>query len=157
MSLNTGAKGEAAAQQQLLKPVSTTLDQFYRDSEEECSILRNNPSTCGVLAKAALRLFYFGKQTEFEYSRLPASEKAVVRKIVSKNFTTTTLPKVVLELSAENLKRHPELYTNQGKNDQGLIPPIFFLEWTQDSTTYQQYLQAFRENPAITEALREYE
>ncbi|KAF8415741.1 hypothetical protein EV426DRAFT_706962 [Tirmania nivea] len=130
---------------------------FTRDSEEECEDLRNNPSTCGVLAKATLRLYYFGKQTELEYSKLPEIEKAVVRHIVSVNFSAITLPKAVLQLSAENLQRHPDLYPHQGRNDQGLIPPVFFLEWTRDATTYQRYLQAFRESPAAVEFFQWYE
>lgn len=47
----------------------------------------------------------------------------------------------MLELAQENVKRHPKLYPHQGKNKQGQIPPIFFLEWAENQSTYRSYLK----------------
>ncbi|KAF8414653.1 hypothetical protein EV426DRAFT_671855 [Tirmania nivea] len=95
---------------------------FTRDSEEECEDLRTTPALAEYMAKATLRLYYFGKQTELEYSKLPEIEKAVVRHIVSVNFSAITLPRLCYSYQQRTFSDILTYIPHQGRNDQGLIP-----------------------------------
>ena len=51
--------------------------------------------------------------------------KAVVERIISQTFNKIT-PKVVLQLSQGDVKRHPKLFLHYERNNPGLIPPAYF-------------------------------
>lgn len=91
--------------------------------------------------RAAVKLHYFAKKPQYKYGRLQEADQAVIRRIISQTLDKDSLKAVITRLSEDTLTRYPTIFS-----EQGLQPPLYFLEWTQNFESYKLYLKAFQKS-----------
>ena len=97
-----------------------------------------------------MKLHYFTKNPEYKYGRLREVDQTVIRRIISHTLDKDSLKAVFIRLSQDNVTRYPTLFAlDGGRNEQGLQPPVYFLEWTQNTEIYKQYLKALQKSYAV--------